>query len=181
MLGFTHKISALFLKNQILQLYRVSRQKHSAIFSLALGKSASNGSSDLPSAFLFLVKSLPSVFPKKNLCRVPDKWHSANSSLLSVFFYRICFAVCHTRQSLCRVQYELCRVFLALGKTWKSGSASGGQNSEGRLFPLLKYPYSLHPNLITASLSILSRNTCTDQVSRYKQGTVRFLLKAIFI
>jgi hypothetical protein len=49
------------------------------------------------------------VFFCFQLCRVSDKKHSVKTALPTIF-YRVTFAKCYTRQSICRVQLGLCRV-----------------------------------------------------------------------
>ena len=71
------------------------------------------------------------VFFRFQLCRVsalgkgfaecPTK-DTRQRRLCRLFFCRVLFAECSTRQSLCRVQIGLCRVPLALGKFTESGS-----------------------------------------------------------
>ena len=60
----------------------------------------------------FSVPTWPSVGTRQRLCRVPDKRHSAKTSLPTHFL----------PSGLCRVQIGLCRVPLALGKATESGS-----------------------------------------------------------
>jgi len=68
--------------------------------------------------------SLPSVSGAlgKAFAECPIKY-TRQRVLCRSIFCRVCFAECHTRQRLCRVQYSLCRVPQALGKEPESSSA----------------------------------------------------------
>ena len=57
----------------------------------------------------------------KGFAECPTK-DTRQRRLCRLFFCRVLFAECSTRQSLCRVQIGLCRVPLALGKFTESGS-----------------------------------------------------------
>ena len=57
---------------------------------------------------------------RQRFCWVPEKRHSAKPSLPSLL--SSCGVECRTRQSFCRVQYGLCRVFPTLGKEDESDS-----------------------------------------------------------
>ena len=67
--------------------------------------------------------SLPSVSGAlgKAFAECPIKY-TRQRVLCRSIFCRVCFAECHTRQRLCRVQYSLCRVPQALGKEPESSS-----------------------------------------------------------
>ena len=57
----------------------------------------------------------------KDFAECPKK-DTRQKCLRRHFFYRVRFAECHTRQTLCRVQKGLCRVYSTLGKQGQSGS-----------------------------------------------------------
>ena len=57
----------------------------------------------------------------KGFAECPTK-DTRQRRLCRLIFYRVVFAECNTRQSLCRVQIGLCRVPLALGKATDSRS-----------------------------------------------------------
>jgi len=67
--------------------------------------------------------SLPSVSGAlgKAFAECPIKY-TRQRVLCRSIFCRVCFAECHTRQRLCRVQYSLCRVPQALGEEPESSS-----------------------------------------------------------
>jgi hypothetical protein len=88
--------------------------------TLALSKAAvivphcHHGDFSLPSVDLALGKAFAEC-PKKD---------TRQRALYCYFFWRVLFVECGTRQSLCRVQYGLCRVPLALGKEADSSTGS---------------------------------------------------------
>jgi hypothetical protein len=65
--------------------------------------------------------TMPPLVTTTFLCRVSSR-HSAKMALLATF-YQASIAKCGTWQSLCRVQYGLCRLSQALGKEPDSRSA----------------------------------------------------------
>ena len=70
----------------------------------------------------FSVSILPSVgHSAKGFAECPIK-DTRQSWLCRHFFWRVLFAECYTRRTICRVFYVFCRVFWALGKFRESGS-----------------------------------------------------------
>ena len=59
------------------------------------------------------------------------------SWLCRYYLWRVLFAECGTRRTICRVFYVVCRVFRALGKLKESGS--GGYNSSFGCCPKAEY------------------------------------------
>ena len=57
----------------------------------------------------------------KGFAECPIK-NTRQSWLCRHFFWRVLFAECYTRRTICRVFYVFCRVFRALGKLKESGS-----------------------------------------------------------
>ena len=79
---------------------------------LTLGKATVNGAGAVMVAFLCRV-------PRGSQCPIKG---TRQRGLCRSIFCRVFFAECRTRQRLCQVQFDLCRVPQALGKEPESSS-----------------------------------------------------------